>query len=72
MDYENVKAVLFAVLQRWKEEDAKPKIYQWDPNNHSGGSTSSVDLVRVPIAEQFCNQVLEQLKTSYDIWKAQR
>ncbi len=60
MDYENVKAVLLAVLKKWLEEQ-QATVMPTDAN------TAFFSYGQYQIAEQFSKQVLEQLKTSFDI-----
>ncbi len=64
MDYENVKAVILAVLKKWQERPMTTEVPERP-------SMISVDLASSQIVTHFCQDILEQLKTSFDIWEAQ-
>ncbi len=64
MDYENVKAVILAVLKKWRDEQQATII-------STDGKTAFFSLGQYQIAEEFSKQVLEQLKTSFDIMEEQ-
>ena len=69
MDYENVKAIVLAMQKQWSEAAMNAHVTQESPTFKV---TISNDVHAVSLIARFCDELLLQLRTSFDIWEAQR
>ncbi len=65
MDYEQIKVIILARLKQWKEA-------QEQPHDRKDAGVAYFSLGQVQTAGYFCEAILQDLRTAFDILEANR